>query len=110
MTYYNPNLPIKVTTDVSNKGIGTFICHIMPDNVEKLIAHAAFTLSGAAQKYSQIEKKALAVIFAVKKFHCYIFGRRFIIWTDINHYSPFLAVKKVFQHIPQVDYKGGHSY
>ncbi|XP_036319830.1 uncharacterized protein K02A2.6-like [Rhagoletis pomonella] len=80
LTHYNPDLPIKVAADASGKGIGAFICHIMPDSTERVIAHAACTLSSTEQKYSQIEEAL---------FHRYIFGRRFILWTD---HKPLLSI------------------
>ncbi|XP_054746090.1 uncharacterized protein K02A2.6-like [Anastrepha obliqua] len=89
LTHYNPNLPLKVAADASNRGIGAFICHVFPDGSEKVIQHASKVLTDAEQKYSQIEKEALALVFALKKFHRFIFGRKFTLCTD---HKPLIAI------------------
>ena len=40
------------------------------------------TLSQTQRKYSQIHKEAFAVIFALTKFHHFLYGRKFIVITD----------------------------
>ncbi|XP_054746169.1 uncharacterized protein K02A2.6-like [Anastrepha obliqua] len=50
LTHYNPNLPLKVAADASNRGIGAFICHVFPDGSEKVIQHASKVLTDAEQK------------------------------------------------------------
>ena len=53
--------------------------HRYPDGSKRSIANASKTLSATQQRYSQIQKKTLAVVFAPKKFDQY--GRRFILVT-----------------------------
>ena len=54
----------------------------MEDRQERPIAFASRTLTSAEQGCSQLEKEGLAVIFAVKKFHDYLYGRYFHIDSD----------------------------
>ena len=50
--------------------------------MEKPVAFASRTLSPAERNYAQLEKEGLAIIFGVRKFHDYLFGRQFSIHSD----------------------------
>ena len=82
LTHYNPKLVIIVASDASSYGVGACILQKMPDGTKKSIAHASRTLLPAEKHYSQIEKDALGIIFAVTKFHRYLHGRFFTLQTD----------------------------
>ena len=54
----------------------------MDNGEERPVAFPSRPLNPAEKKYSQLEKEGLAIIFAAKKFHHYIYGRHFIIESD----------------------------
>ena len=54
----------------------------MEDGADRPIAYASRTLSSAEKKYCQLEKEGLAIVYGVKKFHQYLYGRKFTIFSD----------------------------
>ena len=66
----------------------------MPDGTKKPIAHVSRTLLPAEKHYSQMEKEALGIIFAVTKFHRYLHGRFFALQTDHKPLITIFGAKK----------------
>ena len=52
------------------------------DNSKLPIANASKTLTDTQKRYLQIQKEALSIIFALKKYHQFLYGRPFILVTD----------------------------
>ena len=82
LAHFNPSQKLTLMCDASPYGVGAVLSQIDEQGVERPVAYASRTLSQAERNYSQLEKEALALIFGTKRFHNYIYGRSFILYTD----------------------------
>ncbi|CAK1591123.1 unnamed protein product [Parnassius mnemosyne] len=81
LMHYSSDLPIVLTCDASSVGVGAVISHLTPEG-ERPVAYASRSLTAAERAYSQIDREALAIVFGVRKYHQYLYGRKFILRTD----------------------------
>ena len=66
----------------------------MPDGGERPIAFASQTLTATERAYSQLDKEALAIVYGVKKYHQYLYGRQFQLKTDHKPLIHIFSEKK----------------
>ena len=84
--YYNPNLPLVLEVDASKYGID---CCLMQE--ERPIAFASKSLTQTEVGYAQIEKELLAIVFGLKRWNQFTYGRHVIVHSD---HKPISAIMK----------------
>lgn len=90
---FNSDLPVTIQCDASRDGLG---CCLMQNG--KPVSYASRSLSSAERNFSQIEKELLSVVWATKKFHYFIYGRK---CTVLNDHKPLeTLLKKGIHEIP----------
>ena len=87
LRYYDVGKPITLTVDASMKGLGAAL--IQSNGV---VAYASRALTPTEQKYAQIEKEALAVVFGCTKFHKMLYGKSDV--TVETDHKPLEAIWK----------------
>ena len=66
LVYYEPKRPLIVACNSSAYGIGAVVSHKMDDGSERPVCFASRTLSAAEQKYAEIEREALSLVWGVR--------------------------------------------
>ncbi|XP_058828591.1 uncharacterized protein K02A2.6-like [Topomyia yanbarensis] len=82
LVHYNPELPLVLATDASPYGVGAVLSHVLPDGSERPIQYASQTLNETQRKYKQVDREAYSIVFGIRRFHQYLYGRKFVLYTD----------------------------
>ena len=80
-------------TDASDTGLGAVLLHKHGEMMFP-IAYASKKLAGAPKSYATVEKECMAIVWAIDKLNCYLYGRSFTLQTD-HHPLTYLNSAKL---------------
>ena len=100
--------------DASDYGLGAVISQ-RQDETEQVIAYASRVLEDREHRYSTTKKEMLAMVYAIKHFRHYLYGRPFTVRTDHNALKWLQSFKEPegqvaiwLETLAQYDYKIEH--
>lgn len=91
---YDPTKPLLLATDASKTGLGAVLSHKLSNCQERPIAFASRTMNSTEQRYPQMDKEALTIVWAVQKFFHYLYARHFTLIIDHKSLSQILHPEK----------------
>ncbi|XP_014671070.1 PREDICTED: uncharacterized protein K02A2.6-like isoform X3 [Priapulus caudatus] len=86
LTYFDPTKQSTVQVDASSRGLGAVL---LQD--DRPVAFASKALTETEQRYANIEREMLAVVFGCTRFHTYLYGSTFIVESD---HKPLESIHK----------------
>ena len=119
MSYYDKTKPIFIEADASGQGLGAVLLQGSVNNEElkqasqtdgkylkfrnklKPIAFASKSLSEAEQRYSNIERELLGVVWAIQHFNHYTFANKINIISDHKPLQPLFSGKSLTSCSPR---------
>jgi transposase InsO family protein/predicted aspartyl protease len=76
-----PDAPYILDTDASLTGIGAVLSQVI-DGEERVLGYFSEALDPAERNYCVTRRELLAVVKALRHYHCYLYRRKFTIRTD----------------------------
>ena len=111
--YYETNQETKLMVDAGPKGIGLLLAQRKPHGWQAVACYSR-SLTEAEQKYSQLEREALAIRWGCERCYNYLIGSKFVVVTDHKpllsmftnpHSKPPLRIEKWLMYLQQFDFK-----
>ena len=100
---YAPTLETNISADASSFGLGAVILLQKSASGQwRPVAFASRSMTNAERRYAQIEKEALATVWACEKFQDYTLGKKILIEMDHKPLVPLLNTKQLDSLAPRV--------
>ena len=95
MAYYNPSAETHLIVDGSPCGVAAILNRKQTNGDIRPVAYASRTLTPTERRYSQTEREALAVLLGIQRFHVYLYGMQFTVYSDHK------ALERIFTSVHQ---------
>ena len=96
LAYANYQKPFKLHTDASENGLGAVLYQRQDDDTEHVIPYASGTLSKSKRNYDAQKLEFLALKWSItERFHEYLYGGHFEVYTDNNPLTYILTTAKL---------------
>ena len=83
MAYFDNQKTMELVTDASPWGLSSILSQCTPDKDDsRIVAYVSRCLSPVEKRYSQTEREALAIVWAIERLHIYLFGAKFNLYMD----------------------------
>ena len=92
LAYYDVNAQSKISADASMYGLSAVLLQSQDGVICHPVAFASFSLNESEMRYIQIEKEALALMYACENFSDYVLGKP-LLETDHKPLVPFWEAK-----------------
>ncbi|KAL4085336.1 hypothetical protein QTP88_012457 [Uroleucon formosanum] len=86
LAIYSPTAETELHCDASSSGFGAILLQKQPDNKFKPVFYFSQRTSPVESKYHSFELECLAVVYAIKRFHVYLYGISFKVMTDCDSF------------------------
>ena len=95
LALFNPRRPTIVSADASSFGLGAVLFQEQDNGERRPVAYGSRSMTPTEQRYAQIEKEALAIMWACDQFADYLVGLEFHVETDHKPLVPLLGARRL---------------
>ncbi len=95
LAVFYPNRETVLSADASSHGLGAVLLQVQPGGVRKPVAYISRSMTPTEQRYAQMEKEALAFMWACERLADYLVGLTFHIETDHKPLVPLFSTKRL---------------
>ena len=96
LAYADYSKCFKVHTDASEQGLGAVLYQDQDDGTTRVIAYASWNLTKSEKRYHSSKLEFLALKWSIcERFHEYLYGDKFQVYTDNNPLTYILTTAKL---------------